>query len=263
VCRANPRAQGAVAGVRAAFRKRLRTVRRAVQQVQRLRRHLGAPPDLPPPVAAKAERQRARSRTLLTTTPLPLRQAERIRDVLRPPPDGQEQAQEEQAQEEQAPSAERVRRRVVTQRDRFIPRVRQVMAQAHRRVLAGQQVPAAEKIVSLFAPHTRIIPRQKGGAALEFGRQVMGDAVDGQLITRAHVLADGESEHQQALPAVRHHQALFGHPPGLVTGDRGLHAAGVEEQARALGVRQVAIPWTGRGSTTRRARERDRTWQRH
>src|SRR5690349_4735643 len=35
-----------------------------------------------------------------------------------------------------------------------------------------------------------------------------------------------------------------GHPTSLVTGDRRLHAKGLEEAARRLGVRHVAIPWT-------------------
>ena len=48
------------------------------------------------------------------------------------------------------------------------------------------QVPAREKVLSLFEPHTRLIPRHKGGAAVEFGRQVMLAEVDGGIVTRFH-----------------------------------------------------------------------------
>jgi hypothetical protein len=62
------------------------------------------------------------------------------------------------------------------------------------------------------------------------------DEVEGGGVTRFHVLADDESECRKALPAVAHHQAVFGRPPWLVTGDRRLHTKGLEEQAHALGV---------------------------
>lgn len=41
-----------------------------------------------------------------------------------------------------------------------------------------------DKVLSLFEPQTRIIPRHKGGAAVEFGRQVELDEVEGGIITR-------------------------------------------------------------------------------
>ena len=41
----------------------------------------------------------------------------------------------------------------------------------------------------------------------------MLDEADGSILTRAHILADGESEHHQALPAARQHRRLFGHVP--------------------------------------------------
>ena len=55
---------------------------------------------------------------------------------------------------------------------------------------------------------------------------------------------------------------VFGRAPGLLTGDRGVHAKGVEEQAQALGVRHVAIPRSGPSTPAQRARERDRAWRR-
>ena len=45
----------------------------------------------------------------------------------------------------------------------FTPRLDPVMAQTVRRVLQGEAVPASEKLVSLFEPHTQIIVRHKAG----------------------------------------------------------------------------------------------------
>jgi IS5 family transposase len=90
----------------------------------------------------------------------------------------------------------------------------------------------------------------------------MLDEVEGGIVTRFHVLADDESECHQALPAIQHHRAIVGRAPALVTGDRRLHAKGLEEAARQLGVRHVVIPWTGTLSAARRASEHQRSWRR-
>src|SRR3990170_4386062 len=45
--------------------------------------------------------------------------------------------------------------------EHFIPLLQRVIAQARRRVLEGQRVPASDKLVSVFEPHTAIIQRGK------------------------------------------------------------------------------------------------------
>jgi len=122
--------------------------------------------------------------------------------------------------------------RLAAQFDRFLPVVEQVIHQAQRRVLDGQPVASREKVLSLFEPHTRVVQRGKTRTAVEFGRQVVFDEVEGGIVTRFHVLADDESECHQALPAIVHHRAVVGRPPALITGDRRLHAKGLEAAAR-------------------------------
>ena len=112
-----------------------------------------------------------------------------------------------------------------------------------------------QKVLSLFEPHTRAIPRHKGGALVEFGRQVILDEVEGGIVTRYQIL-EHPNEHGQAIEAVSHHQALFEHPPNLVTGDRGVHSAETEDQLKAAGVKRVAIPASGKLSEERKALER-------
>jgi IS5 family transposase len=155
-------------------------------------------------------------------------------------------------------AARRLRERL----DHFVPLVRQVISQARRRVLAGEAVPATEKLVSLFEPHTRIIPRHKGGAAVEFGRLVVFDEVDGGIVTRFAVLADKTAEQGELAPALRHHQQVFGRAPRLVAGDRGLHAATNERVAQEAGVRHVVIPRSGTLTAAQRAREHAPAWRR-
>jgi IS5 family transposase len=142
------------------------------------------------------------------------------------------------------------------------PLVRRAIRQAQRRVLAGEQVPAGEKVVSLFEPHTRIIPRHKGGAAAEFGRLVVFDEVEGGIVTRFQVLEDKTAEHGQLAPALAHHRRVFGQPPRLATGDRGTHAPENERVAHQAGVRHLVIPRAGPLSAAQRAREKDQGWRR-
>ena len=97
---------------------------------------------------------------------------------------------------------------------------------------------------------------------MEFGRTVVLDEVEGGIVTRYHLLADGEAEQAQLAPALRHHQVLFGRSPRLVTGDRGLHGPDNDRLRREFGVAHLVIPWSGTGNAAQRARERARPWRR-
>jgi IS5 family transposase len=129
------------------------------------------------------------------------------------------------------------------------------------RELEGKKVASADKVLSLFEPHTRAIPRHKGGAEVEFGRQVILDEVEGALVTRYQIL-EQPNEHGQAVEAVSHHKQVFGRAPRLVAGDWGVHSTDTEEVLTESGFRLVAIPASGKLSQARQALERTRRWKR-
>jgi IS5 family transposase len=137
----------------------------------------------------------------------------------------------------------------------FIPRVEQAVDQTVRRVFQEEKVPAAEKILSLFEPHTAIIRRQKAGKPVEFGHKVWLDEVDGGIVTRWSVLEGNPADKEQWRPAIDHHIALFGKPPYLASGDRGLYSPDNEDYATGKGVKRVILPKRGRKSEKRRAYE--------
>jgi transposase, IS5 family len=139
--------------------------------------------------------------------------------------------------------------------DQFLPLVEQVIKQATRRVLQGEKVPASEKIVSLFEPNTAIIRKGKPGKPTEFGRCVWLDEVEGGIISRYVVLCGNPDEKAQVPPSLDHHIAQFGHPPDLLTGDRGLHSAANERYAQEHGVTEVVLPKKGKKSAKRMAYE--------
>ena len=231
------RAKGLVkdqmSNVQQACRSRLRTARQVAQTLHRLLRRK---------TEDKIEQQRVLYEKLIQTTEQMVRQAERVVQALSE--QGEKQAQ-----------------RLRTKAEQMLPLVKRVNAQTRSRVLEGQKVASEEKVLSLFEPHTRAIPRHKGGAQVEFGRQVILDEVEGGIVTRFQIL-EHPTEHGQAVEAVAHHRRLFGHPPRLVAGDRGVHSADTEPQLTAAGVKLVAIPAVGKLSAEQKAVQQSRRWKR-
>src|SRR5574341_265969 len=106
----------------------------------------------------------------------------------------------------------------------FIPRAQQVVAQTIRRVLHQEKVPAGEKIVSIFEPHTAIIQRNKAHKPTEYGHKVWLDEVEGGILTRWDVLEGNPNDDRQWLPSLDHHIERFGKAPQQASGDRGVHS---------------------------------------
>lgn len=237
VRRSKPLVGAHLAGVRDAFRSRLRTMRRGLQAIHRTARQKGE---------GVAEQRTALYQKLVATTQQTMAQAQRVREALG-------------AMNDEAP---REAQRLREQFDHFLPLVEQVITQARRRVLQGEKVPASEKVVSLFAPHTQIIRRHKSGAEVEFGRMVFVGETEGGIISSYQILTNSGSEQDAVLPAVEHHKDVFRHAPRLLTGDRGTHSATIERDARAAGVRDVIIPYSGPRSPARRTQEKERRWRR-
>jgi IS5 family transposase len=152
----------------------------------------------------------------------------------------------------------RTAQRLADTLDHFCPLVEQVISQTRRRVLQGETVPAREKVVSLFEPHTAIIRKGKLRAPTEFGRAVWLDEVDGRIISRYAVLDGNPDEAAQLRPSVDHHLQVFTKPPRLLAGDRKVATPANECYARTQGVRQVVLPASGAKSASRIAYERQR-----
>jgi transposase, IS5 family len=189
-----------------------------------------------------AERLKTTYRTLVTLTTTVVTRAHQVQAAL---------------VEQASTTAHHVAARIA----QYVPLVEQVITQTTRRVLQGEQVPASEKLGSLFEPHTAIIRKGKPGKPTEFGRVLWLDEVDGGRISRYAVLAGNPDEKAQLPPSVDHHLQQFGHPPGLLTGDRGVHSAGNERYARTRGITEVVLPKPGRKSAKRLAYEQQAWFQ--
>ena len=137
----------------------------------------------------------------------------------------------------------------------FIPRVEQALVQTVKRVLQGESVPAKEKILSLFEPHTTLIRRGKAGKETEFGHKVWLGEVDGGIVTQWRVLEGNPSDADQWQPAINHHIKQFEKPPDLASADRGVYSPDNEDYAHQQGVKRVVLPKPGYKSKERREYE--------
>jgi IS5 family transposase len=219
---------------REAFRTRTRSVRRLAQQVHRLARRKGE---------EAAEQMKGAYTRLLGIAQQSCRQAERVQAVL--------------AQQD-TPAAQRLGE----QFRHFLPLVGQAIGQATQRVLHGEAVPAAAKLLSLFEPHTQVIQRHKPGHAVEFGRKLWLDEVDGGIVSRYALLDQPGQDQPYLADSLAGHQERFGHPPWLLAGDRGVYSIANERLAQQAGVQRIVLPATGKPSAARRQQERTGWWRR-
>jgi transposase, IS5 family len=139
----------------------------------------------------------------------------------------------------------------------FLPFIEKVIAQTQERVWGGN-THVRDKVLSLFEPHTQVIRKGKAHKPNEFGRLVRLDEAENGIVSGYQVLEGNPDDSRSWLPALKQHQALFGHVPQLATADRGFFSAQNEREAEALGVAKVALPARGRLSNKRAKRQKQR-----
>jgi IS5 family transposase len=127
-----------------------------------------------------------------------------------------------------------------------------VVDQARRRVLQGEQVPAAEKIYSIFEPHTALIKRGKAGKPVEFGHKVYLAETRSGLITQYWVLDGNPSDEDHVVKSIQQHKATFGRAPKLYANDRGSYSPDNIKAGEQEGVACVSIPQRGGQKTAER-----------
>lgn len=127
-----------------------------------------------------------------------------------------------------------------------------VLDQARRRVIHGEQVPASEKIYSIFEPHTDLIKRGKTNKPIEFGHKVfLAESAQG-LITQYRVLDGNPSDEDHVESCLMSHQKTFGSAPEVFATDRGFYSEINQTVCQKAGVACASIPQRGGKKTTQR-----------
>lgn len=220
----------AASGLKEAFRSRVRTVRKLSQQLHRIARRKNE---------QGREALKAAYVRLVATAKRTGAQGKRVLEALRGRTDD--------------PGAKRLADRL----GEVLPQLKRGIVQAVRRVIKNDPVPSPEKLLSLFEPHTQVIPRFKAGNPVEFGRKIRLDEVEGGIISGYSVLEKGGGQDQPHLAdSLANHRKQFGRAPRVLAADRGISSPANERLAKEAGVKHVALPHVGKAPPERRAEEK-------
>ena len=124
--------------------------------------------------------------------------------------------------------------------------------QTRRRVIDREQVPASEKVYSIFEPHTDLIKRGKVNKPIEFGHKVfLAESAQG-LITQYHVLDGNPPDEDHVTTSLESHRAMFGSVPEVFAADRGFDNPNNQKTCVNAGIACASIPQRGGKKTSER-----------
>jgi IS5 family transposase len=103
----------------------------------------------------------------------------------------------------------------------FLPSMTAVVAQARRAQLNGEKVPAAERVFSIFEPHTELIKRGRRSKPTEFGHMVLLCQSPEKVITDYNVMEHRIADCKLTETVIDRHEKLFGQAPEVLAGDKG------------------------------------------
>jgi IS5 family transposase len=120
----------------------------------------------------------------------------------------------------------------------YRPLIEQIIAQTERRVLAGEPVPASDKLVSLFEPHADIIRK---GREVAYGHKLNLTTGRSGLILDVVIEAGNPADSERLLPMLERHIAFYGQAPRQAAADGSFASRDNLRRAQAQGVRDMAF----------------------
>ena len=110
---------------------------------------------------------------------------------------------------------------VATELADFMPSMNSVVEQARRAQVDGEIVPAAERVFSIFEPHTELIKRGRRSKPIEFGHMVLLCQSEEKIITDYDVMEEKIADCNLTEKVIDRHEQLFGQTPEVLAGDKG------------------------------------------
>ncbi len=121
----------------------------------------------------------------------------------------------------------------------FLPLVKRVIDQTERRVLRGESVPAAEKVVSLFEPHTDIIVKDRRDT--HYGHKVTLSTGRSGIVLDLVIERGNPADSTLAVRSAQRHAALFGEAPERAAFDGGFASRANLAALQATGTREACF----------------------
>lgn len=133
---------------------------------------------------------------------------------------------------------------LATELRHYIDLTKRVVSQTERRVFGGQSVPAAEKLVSIFEPHTDIIVKDRRETL--YGHKICLTAGASGLVTDVVIEEGNPADATLAVKMIERQQQIYGRPPRQVSFDGAFASRDNLSAIKELGVEDVAFS-KGRG----------------
>lgn len=121
----------------------------------------------------------------------------------------------------------------------YQPLIEQIITQTERRVMAGEALPAADKLVSLFEPHADIIV--KGSRDVDYGHKLNLTAGKSGLILDLVIEAGNPADSERLVPMLERHIAFWGAAPRQAAADGGFASRDNLAAAKSCGVQDMAF----------------------
>jgi len=126
----------------------------------------------------------------------------------------------------------------------YLPLVRQIICQTTRRVIHGESVPAPEKLVSLFEPHTDIIVKDR--RETYYGHKICLTGGASNLILDCTILDGNPADSTLTGTMLERQEEIYNRPPLKVALDGGFASKENLKEAKEQGIKDVCFS-KGRG----------------
>jgi hypothetical protein len=126
----------------------------------------------------------------------------------------------------------------------LIVRTERVADTATQRVINGESVPNADKLFSVFEPHTQLYKRGKAGQPIQFGRQVLVFEDAAGFILRGVLMNRDEGDKNVAVAETKRLQETFQNRVKRLSFDRGFHSPDNQTELSEL-VEHLCLPKPG------------------
>jgi IS5 family transposase len=123
--------------------------------------------------------------------------------------------------------------------DHYLPLIERVIDQTRRRVFAGEVVPAADKLVSLFEPHADIIVKSRRD--VQYGHKLNFVTGKSGMILDVVVEDGNPADSARFMPMLERHVSFYNEAPRKSSADGGYASRDNLNQAKAIGVSDVAF----------------------
>jgi IS5 family transposase len=144
---------------------------------------------------------------------------------------------------------------LLSEMDGYDDLIEKVIDQATRRVLGGEKVPNAEKLFSLFEPHTELLLRGKVAKPIEFGHMILLQQIEEKFITGYQVFERRPNDAALVDAILKSHRKTFGQLPESFTADKGFYQSMDQLRVLERTIPNVSIAKKGSRNEHETARE--------